>query len=173
MTEIIFERHSGEQMPAMLEDITDLYMEIHSENPDEHDELFSRPSFTARTNSQARKAGFEVITATSGDILVGFSFGYPFPPGQWWADCTPPTYEVLDSSKFAVIELDVRRTYRRKGTGKKLLEELLSGRSEKFATLAATSGSMAYAMYIRWGWRKVGLFETPPVMDALLVPLKG
>lgn len=171
MTEITFERYSGGQMLTMLNNIASLYVEIHSENPDERDELFSPASFIARTKSQARKDGFELVAATSLDILVGFAFGYPFLPGEWWADCTPALQEVINSPKFAVVELDVRKDYRRQGIGKNLLEKLLVDRGEKFATLAATPGSLAHEMYIRWGWHKVGVFKTPPVMDAMLFQL--
>lgn len=173
MTEVTLERHSGAQMLAMLEGIADLYDEIRSEDPSESDPLFSRASFVARTGSQAREPGFELITAIAAGTTAGFSFGYPFPPGGWWADCPPPPQEVLSSSKFAVIELDVRKSHRGQGLAKRLLENLLAGRPEKYATLAATPGSQAHAMYLRWGWYKAGVFETPPVMDALLVRLPG
>lgn len=172
MTDVIIKRHSGEQTVAMLEDLAGTYIDAHAGNVDEDDELFSRPSFISRTNNQAERPGFELLTAVSGGALVGFSFGYTFPAGQWWADCTPPGQEVLDVSKFAVIELDVRRDFQGRGIGKRLLEELLSGRTEKFATLAATPGSMAHAMYIRWGWYTVGVFETPPIMHAMLIAMK-
>jgi GNAT superfamily N-acetyltransferase len=173
MTNVIFQHRSGEQAVAIVEDITSTYIDAYSGNPDEDDKLFSRSSFISRTKNQARKRGFELVAATSGGALVGFSFGYPFAPGQWWADCAPPTREVLDASKFAVIELDVQQDFQRQGIGKRLLESLLSGRTEEFATLAATPGSAAHAMYIRWGWYKVGVFETPPVMDAMLIAMKS
>lgn len=170
---VLFERHSGEQTLAMLEEITDFYEEIHSEDADdESHDLFSRPTFIARTTSQARTNGFELVTASLTGFLVGFSFGYPFPPGQWWGECTPPPKEVLNSSKFAVIELNVRKAYQGQGIGKKLLDKLLAARPEKFATLATITGSTANAMYLRWGWHKVGFFVTPPPMDALVIPLR-
>jgi ribosomal protein S18 acetylase RimI-like enzyme len=173
MTDVLFERHSGEQALAMLEEITDFYEEIHSEDADdESHELFSRPTFITRTTNQALTRGFELVTARLNDALVGFSFGYPLSPGRWWGECTPPPEEVLASSKFAVIELNVRKADRRQGIGKKLIDELLAGRPEKFATLATITGSTANAMYLRWGWYKVGFFLTPPPMDALVIPLR-
>jgi GNAT superfamily N-acetyltransferase len=153
----------------MLEEIADLYVEIRSEYA-EQQEIFSRPSFIARTDGQARKEGFELVTVTSRGGLVGFSFGLPILPGSWWADCTPPSPEIIDASKFAVIELDVRKEYREQGIGKKLLGELLGARGEEFATLASIPESPAHAMYIRWGWRKIGVFDDS--MDALLIPLR-
>jgi ribosomal protein S18 acetylase RimI-like enzyme len=170
MSDLVYSRHSGEQTLAMLEDIADLYDEIHSQMPEEQGGIFSRPSFIARTKSQTRIAGFELVTAMSGDILVGFGFGHPFLPGRWWGDCTPIPRDVLNSSKFAVIELDVRQSYRRQGIAKELLDMLLIDRGEDFATLASTPATVANAMYKRWGWYEVGKFTDS--MEALLVPLK-
>lgn len=171
--DVLFEHHSGGQTLAMLEKIADFYEEVHSEDvDDESHDLFSRPTFINRTTGQARTDGFELVTAALNGFLVGFSFGYPFAPGRWWGECTPPPEEVLNSSKFAVIELNVRKAYRGQGIGKKLLDELLAARPEKFATLAAVTESTANAMYLRWGWYKVGFFVTPPPMDALVIPLR-
>jgi GNAT superfamily N-acetyltransferase len=173
MNGLDYSRHDGEAAITMMDDIADLYIDAHSGNPGEEDELFSRPSFISRTGSQARKPGFELVTATSDGALTGFSFGYPIPAGQWWSECTPPPRDVLDSAKFAVIELDVRQGLRGQGVGKRLLGTLLDGRAEKFATLAATPGSPAHAMYLRWGWSTAGEFCTPPVMDAMIIALRG
>jgi GNAT superfamily N-acetyltransferase len=170
MSGLIYTRHSGEQMLAMLEDVTDLYEEIHSQIPDEQDGIFSRSSFTARTTSQARTPGFQLVTAKSGDLLVGFSFGYPLKTGGWWGDCSPVPEDILNSSKFAVIELDVRLAFRRQGIAKTLLDMLLSDRSEDLATLASTPGTIANSMYKRWGWYQAGTFTDS--MEALLLPLK-
>lgn len=171
MTEVFLERLSGAQMLARLGAFADLYDEIHSEDPSETDPMFSRPSFVDRTKTQAQAPGFELVTARAGEVLAGFSFGYPFPAGKWWADCPPPPRGILKARKFAVIELDVRQTYRGRGLSKILLTELLAGRAEEYATLAATPGSQAHAMYLRWGWHTAGQFETPPVMEAMVLPL--
>lgn len=169
MTDI--ERHPGEKIPAMLDELADLYMQAHAGNEDESDEMFSRPSFLSRTASQAQKAGFEIVTTAADGVLAGFCFGYTMPHGTWWSDCPLPLPEVLAASKLAVIELDVRPALRRQGLGRKLLDELLAGRSEGYATLAATPGSIAHAMYLRWGWQIAGRFDDPPIMDVLVIPL--
>lgn len=166
-----FERHDGEQMTAMLESIAELYVQIHSGSPEYDYPMYSRRGFLARTRSQARRPGFEIVTASTDGALVGFSFGYPFPDAEWWANCTPVPDEIRKSSKFAVIELDVLHAHRGKGLGKRLLKELLDGRGEEYATLAAIPGSLAHSMYMRWGWYEVGEFPDPPVMDAMLLHL--
>lgn len=156
----------------MLDAIADLYAEIHTETLLDANPLFSRPSFMARIKNEVRQPGFDLIAMTLNDELAGFSFGYPFVDGRWWAHSTPPPHEVLRASKFAVIELDVRKSHRGQGMGKRLLDELLAVRPEQFATLAAIPDSQAHAMYLRWGWRKVGIIGGEgPVMDAMLLPL--
>jgi ribosomal protein S18 acetylase RimI-like enzyme len=138
--------------------------------PEEQGGIFSRDRFIGRTSGQTKAPGFELIRVTSDGFLVGFSFGLPFPAGQWWSDCTPAPQDILDVSKFAVIELNVRTSHRRQGIARKLLDMLLNDRGEQFATLASTPGGIANAMYKRWGWYKVGVFTDQ--MEALVVPLQ-
>ena len=171
MTDISYERYPGERVAEILDAVIELYLEIRSERAGEHYEMFSLANFIERTNSQAQKDGFELIAATSEHALVGFSFGYSMAVGQWWADCPPPPQDILANSKLAVIELNVRKSCRGQGVGKKLMDILVSGRPEKYATLAARPDSPAHAMYIRWGWYAVGVFKTPPVMDAMVLPI--
>jgi GNAT superfamily N-acetyltransferase len=158
----------------MVDDIADLYAEIHTETPLDADPLFSRPNFMARINREVRHPGFELVAVTLNGALVGFSFGYPFARGRWWAHSADPPREVFRASKFAVIELDVQRIYRGHGLGRRLLTELLASRTEQFATLAAIPDSPAQAMYLLWGWQKVGIIGGEgPVMDAMLLPLQA
>jgi GNAT superfamily N-acetyltransferase len=96
------------------------------------------------------------------------SFGLPFEAGKWWSDTEPPPTAILDATKFA-IELDVDEAFRLRGYGRALMNQLLVGRSELCATLAATVGGNPHAMYLRWGWRVAGRFtDGEPVMDALV-----
>lgn len=172
MSEPILTRHTGEQTVAMLDELTELYLEVRRDDPFHDDPLFSRSSFISRTKSQAGRAGFELITATVGNALAGFSFGYPIAAGSWWVDATPPPEHILKAPKFAVIELDVGRSYQRQGLGHALLDALLDERPEAYATLAAIPKSPPHAMYERWGWFMVGTIGGEgPVMDALVLPL--
>jgi GNAT superfamily N-acetyltransferase len=173
MSEVTFERHSGEQALIILDDIIDLYDDVNSEMGYESVEIFSRKSFIARTRRQIEKDGFELITVRLHNVLAGFSFGHSFQPGVWWTDATLPTKEVLNASKFAVIELNVQSSYRGRGFGKRLLQTLLEHRDEKFATLTAIPDDPAYSMYIRWGWHKLGEFTGGgQAMDVLILPLQ-
>jgi ribosomal protein S18 acetylase RimI-like enzyme len=172
VNEATYERHAGEQTLTMLEELVTVYRDARIEDPDRDDPLFSGSQFTARTEAQSRRAGFELVTARVSGTLVGFSFGYPFQSRSWWTDASAPPEPVLQATKFAVIELDVGRAYQGRGLGRTLLDTLLSQRSEDYATLATIPGSSAQAMYERWGWYSVGsIGGDGPVMDAMLKAL--
>ncbi|GAA4237273.1 hypothetical protein GCM10022254_48940 [Actinomadura meridiana] len=172
MSDSTFVRRTGDQALAMLGDLTDLYLDVRSQGTYRDDPLFSRAQFMARTEDQARRPGFELVTVHADHALAGFSFGLPFSSGRWWAGAEYPPDNILEAAKFAVIELDVGRAHQGRGLGKALLGELLSGRSEKNATLAAIPESAAHAMYERWGWRKVGIIGGEgPMMDAMVLAL--
>jgi ribosomal protein S18 acetylase RimI-like enzyme len=166
-----FKRRSGPEIREILESLTTLYVEVHREARYKSDSMFSRTSFVSRIEVQATKPGFELVTAEIDDQIVGFSFGYTISPGAWWQDATRPPEELLEASKFAVIELEVQAEYRGHGLGKRLLRILLENRTESVATLAAMPSSPAYAMYRRWGWTKVGDFTDGPPMDTLALQL--
>ena len=121
----------------MLEELADAYEAARRDDPEHGDPLFSRHSFLARTEGQARRDGFELVTMRAGDRLAGFGFGFPFGVGRWWADADQPPEQILAASEFAVIELDVLPAYRGRGWAKALLRMLLGERREAYATLAA------------------------------------
>lgn len=173
MTDPTFARHTGEQTLAILPELADVYEDARRQDPHSDDPLFSRSQFIIRTEDQTGRAGFELVTVhADDDTLAGFSFGFPFGVGNWWADADKPPEPFLAATKFAVIELDVRPAYQRRGMAKALLNTLLSKRAETYATLAAIPGSQAQAMYERWGWYKAGTIGGEgPVMDAMAVSL--
>jgi GNAT superfamily N-acetyltransferase len=167
-------RHLG---PAEAADAVDYLVEVYRDarqDPEFDGPLWTREAFLDRTRSQVQNPGFELVTAEVGDEIVGIAFGLPFAAGRWWAGTgTAPPPEVLEVTRFAVIELDVRKAWARRGIGRVLLDELLSRRPETMAMLTTRPGTWTRAMYDRWGWRKVAETKSPsgPVMDTLVLPL--
>lgn len=173
MTGPSYRRRNGAQTLAMLDELTEVYEEIHSGSAEYDYPLYGRDQFVSRTENQVAQGGFELVTVHADGRIAGFSFGCRFASGRWWAGATQPTTDLLTATKFAVIELDVRREYRGQGWGRALLDRLLADRQEGFATLAAVRDGTAQAMYERWGWYKVGTFNGEPVMDVMVLPLKS
>ncbi|MER6171387.1 GNAT family N-acetyltransferase [Streptosporangium sp. NPDC001681] len=157
------------------EEHVDLYLQIHAEPPYLSGPLYSRERFTERTGRQLERDGFSLVSARSGAELVGFAFGLGFEAGRWWGgEAAPAPAEAADLPKFAVIELNVRKDYRGRGIGKRLLEELLASQGARYATLLANPEAPAHAMYRRWGWQVVGTVRPAPdamASDALILDL--
>jgi GNAT superfamily N-acetyltransferase len=165
----------GTTVTAKLDDLAKIYTEVYAEPPYSSGPLWSAESFVARTRRQTTRNGFTFIGAHAGQELVGFAFGLTFDEGTWWSgDPTPPPEEILEASKFAVIELVVIRQRRGQGVGRQLLNRLLAERPERYAILTAMPDAPAREMYGRWGWHQTGTaHHTPdsPVLDALVFRL--
>jgi len=121
VTEAVYERLDGDATLMMLDELTDLYVALH--NQPEHDfPMYSREAFIERTTAQCERDGFEMVALRLDDRLIGFSFGLRFEAGKWWSDIEPPPAAVLESTNFAVIELDVHEDFRHRGLGKALMD---------------------------------------------------
>ncbi|MFD0850877.1 GNAT family N-acetyltransferase [Actinomadura adrarensis] len=164
--------YDGEQALALLDELAVLYERVYAEPPYNSAPKFSRARFLVRTREQVRSPGFSLVTARQDGLLVGFAFGFAIRPGGWWAVAGAPPLEVLEATKFAVVELVVDAVQRGQGLGGALLDALLAERAERFATLAAVIGADAYEWYLRRGWVKVAEFRgEPPYSDALVLEL--
>ena len=82
------------------------------------------------------------VAAFDGETPVGFAFGYVLPRRHG-----RPTI-------FFVYEIDVDERYRRRGIGRRLLEELLSGQEEAFV-LTDAANEAAMALYASLGGKRV------------------
>lgn len=170
-------RLNGERAVAMLDEIAEVYVPAYAEPPYEPHPMFSREEFTARTTRQAAREDFTLITArTSDGDLAGFSFGLPFGAGRWWRDVsgsTPPP-EIVNATKFSVIELVVATPHRGRGLARRLLDTLLDGRPEQYAMLLAQPDTPAHKIYDHWGWTQVAKVQSHPggdIDDALILKL--
>ncbi|WP_131738931.1 GNAT family N-acetyltransferase [Actinomadura roseirufa] len=175
MTAPQLSRHTGLEASSLLDGIADVYDEVYSEPPYNSGPLFARSAFLERTRSQLGADGFALVTAEVDGKFAGFSFGFSL-GSRWWGGDTSssPPHEIQKATKFAVIELVVRRPFRGSGLGSGLLAELLVERSEEYATLLSVPEAPAHAMYERWNWRTVGTVQPradAPVMDAMVKEL--
>lgn len=164
---------AGATAAPLFPDLVDLYALVYAEPPYcEGPEQVA--GFSDGLTEEATRAGFTLVTAHDGDILIGAAYGWTMPAGKWWtrADSDPPA-ELRTASKLAVMEWIVHPHRRGEGIGAELMRRLLADRPERYATLASNPQAAARRMYERAGWEQVGRSAMPDgtPMDLLLLAL--
>lgn len=149
---------------VILDAYTEVYAEPpYSEGPTEVEQ------FAATFPGRMAAPGFRVALASDEGRVVGFTFGHLLREGtQWWANELEPL--DVDTTEwpgrtFAVIELAVRRPYRRRGVAERLLAELLAGVDAERVTLLVRpdpEAAPARALYAKLGYRNVGRIQPYP-----------
>ncbi|MDS1269478.1 GNAT family N-acetyltransferase [Lipingzhangella sp. LS1_29] len=113
--------------------------------------------------------GFHAVAAagpTSPDAaprIVGFAYGFPGRPGQWWFDTVTAALRDRDAAArsslrepFEIAEFHVHPDWQGQGVGRRLLERLTAVRSERTAVLSTHSGdSRARKLYRAYGFTDI------------------
>jgi ribosomal protein S18 acetylase RimI-like enzyme len=105
---------------------------------------------------------FVFLVAREGAEVVAFGYGYTGQAGQWWTDCVARSLtaeqraEWLDVPHFEIVELHVRPSHQRRGTGSALLAQLLTRQPHDRALLSTQTGSRkARGFYGKNGWSEL------------------
>ncbi|MFJ7592160.1 GNAT family N-acetyltransferase [Streptomyces sp. NPDC097617] len=139
-----------------------VYAEAFAEPPYNESEDDVSAAFR-RFRSQTCKATFRgALARGSGGEPVGITYGYPIGPRtSWWGQLTEPVTEEMSREDgrrtFGLMELAVRRPWRRRGIARRLHDTLLDGiDAERVLLNVHPEGTAAVAAYRAWGYRKVG-----------------
>lgn len=168
---------TGDAAGDQLDELSRLYAEVYAEPPygwgPEHLALF-RERFAA----QRQQPGFTLVTARHDGALVGVGFGVTLQPSTpWWQNLLAPLPDDVTREHpgrtFAVVELLVHPSWRRRHVATAIHDRLLRHRPEQRATLTVLpDAAPARAAYRTWGWRKVAQKRNPlpgaPVFDVML-----
>ncbi len=171
----------GAAARSILEELSKLFVIVYAEPPysstDEDLNIF-RQQF----GPQSETEGFCLVTARSGDSLLGFSFGVPLAATTaWWSRVLTPLPADVTAEwpgrTLAVIEMGVRPEWRRRGVARMLHDLLLRDRTEERGTLTVHPEAIAaQAAYRRWGWTRIAQTRNPlpgdPIFDVLIKPLR-
>ncbi|WP_322778275.1 GNAT family N-acetyltransferase [Frankia sp. Cas4] len=171
--------HAGGQDPGRLRELIEpVYAEVYAEAPycEGPDDV---AEFAAGWPRRVGAPGFRAVIATVDDRPVGMTFGHPLAAETgWWeglVERAPDEVTAEDGHRsFAVIELAVLASHRRRGLGRALHDGLLAGRDEQRVVLLVRpepDAAPARAAYASWGYRTIGQlrpWEDAPVYLALV-----
>ncbi|MET8848877.1 GNAT family N-acetyltransferase [Amycolatopsis sp. NPDC004625] len=148
------------------------YLSVYREPPYGENEA-DAARFRETVVQHSSLPGFALATVRDGEALGGFAYGVGREAG-WWhpAAATPVPPGLAGRPLFYVYELAVLPALRGRGHGGGLLRDLLAGRPEPFAVLAAAPAAPAYAMYLRWGWEPIGALTAGPALLAQPLPVR-
>ncbi|MDG4857063.1 GNAT family N-acetyltransferase [Streptomyces sp. T-3] len=175
-------RWDGKDAAAQLDALLPAYEEIYSEPPYREGPREVAEFIESFAHQVASRPGFRLVLAHDGDQVVGFTYGYFLPASStWWRGLLAPQPEEFTNEDghrtFAIIELAVRKSYRRRGIAHRMHTALLAGvTAERVALNVRPEPEAAPAQhaYAHWGYQLVGdtrPWDEAPLYQSLLLPL--
>ncbi|MEU1815119.1 GNAT family N-acetyltransferase [Streptomyces roseifaciens] len=176
-----YELYEGREAAAQLDAFLPAYEEVYIDPP-----YSEGPSdvaqFIEHYLAQAKRPGMRLVLAREGDEVIGFTYGFLLSSDTgWWSSVQKPLssdFTREDGTRtWAIIELAVRKPWRRRGIATDLHARLLEGLSTQRVTLTVRpepEAAPAQSAYAKWGYRKVGRshpWEDAPFYEALVLDL--
>ncbi|MEV6631905.1 GNAT family N-acetyltransferase [Actinoplanes sp. NPDC051470] len=167
------------QLDSERKTLLDVYEDVYADRL--NDPFFSTDRYWQRLEGYASRDGFAFVVGTIDTEPIGYALGYTLPAGSgWWNELKSDAKEkdlIEDGRRtFALTEIMVSESRRRRGYARQLHDQLLADRDEERATLLVLpENAAAQAAYASWGWRKLGEikpFDDSPTYDAMLLTLK-
>ncbi|MFG3268494.1 GNAT family N-acetyltransferase [Streptomyces bobili] len=184
MAEVTYERYEGPEAAGQLDAFLPAYEEVYADPP-----YCEGPSDVAEFIEHYRRQldtrpGFRLVLARDAGEVVGFTYGYRLPADTgWWGNLLEPMpaefARETGERTFAVIELAVRKPWRRRGIAAGLHALLLGGLAVERVTLTMRpepEAAPAQSAYAAWDYRKVGEshpWPEAPVYDAMVLDLRA
>jgi GNAT superfamily N-acetyltransferase len=178
-----YDRYVGEDAAAHLDKFLPAYEEIYAEPP-----YCEGPrdvaEFIEHYAVQVKRPGMRLVLAREGEEVVGFTYGYHLAPDtRWWANLQdvdlPAEFTREDGRRtFVIIELAVRKAWRRQGVAAALHAQLLDGVAAERVTLTVRpepEAAPARSAYLAWGYQRVGTshpWDDAPLYDCMFRPLQ-
>ncbi|MEU2393630.1 GNAT family N-acetyltransferase [Streptomyces sp. NPDC007369] len=179
MSEVTYERFDGQEAAGALDVFLPAYEEVYAEPP-----YSEGPSDVAQFIDHylrhVQRAGMRLVVARDGADVIGFTYGYLLPADTgWWSNVDrelPADFTREDGARtWVILELAVRKPWRRRGIAAALHAALLDGLGVERVTLTvrpepeAAPARMAYAA---WGYQAVGTshpWEGAPFYKAMVL----
>lgn len=182
MPEVTYERHEGGDAAAQLDAFLAAYEEVYAEPP-----YCEGPrdvaEFINHFHAHTSRRGMRLVLARDGEEVVGFGYGYLLAADSpWWSNVRAPLGKDFvrenGSRTMVIIELAVRKPWRRRGIAAGLHTHLLDGLGVERVTLTMRpepEAAPAQAAYAAWGYTTVGVshpWEDAPLYSAMLLELE-
>lgn len=178
--EVDFRVVTRDEAALHTDELTAVCREVYTEPPydwdAEHEKLF-----VERFTRQRQNAGFSLVEARCHNKIIAFGFGVPLSPTTpWWSRLITPLPDDVtrehEGRTFALVELLVRQSWRRRHIAETIHNKLMHDRPEERATLTVLpAAAAAQAAYAKWGWHKVAQKRNPlpgsPIVDVLVKKL--
>lgn len=179
MPDITYKRFDGQDAAAQLDNFLAAYEEIYADPP-YNEGPSDVAEFIDHYGVHVQRPGMRLVLAAEGPDVVGFSYGYYLAPDtRWWhnlQDVTLPAGFASESGRrtFVILELAVRKAWRRRGVALALHTQLLSGLDAERVTLTVRPEPEAEAArraYEAWGYRRIGVshpWDGAPLYDCMV-----
>lgn len=169
MTDLVLTTHDATDAPSLFETVRDIYAEVYAEAP-YHEGPDEIAGFTDAWGRYLTLPGFRLVIASQANHPVGMAFGHVLPVDtDWWDGTLTHLPEELTRERagrtFAIIELAVRRPYRRQRIATQMHDQLVAGTWTERVTLLVRpepETAPARAAYTNWGYHKTGDIRPGP-----------
>ncbi|MFF2194537.1 GNAT family N-acetyltransferase [Streptomyces sp. NPDC058157] len=128
---------------------------------------YAVPAFAERLERHGREPGFEAVLAfDGGGQPVGYAYGNTVEAGdRWWKRIGEVDEEYTTAPALALKEIGVTVPHRGTGLARRIHDELLAGRNERYVSLmvnpAAGEGKVQ-RVYESWGYLAIGAVQPSP-----------
>jgi len=176
---VTYERFEGQEAAGQLDAFLPAYEEVYAEPP-----YSEGPSDVAQFIDHylrhVRQPGMRLIIARDSQDVVGFAYGYFLPRNTtWWKHVQrplPDDFTREDGSRtWVILELAVRKPWRRLGIAARLHALLLAGLPVQRVTLTVRpepEAAAAQAAYEAWGYKHVDVshpWEDAPFYNTMIL----
>ncbi|MFF3113531.1 GNAT family N-acetyltransferase [Kitasatospora sp. NPDC057904] len=181
IAELRLERHTPDATIEVLDDLVDVYAQVYNVPPYVDDPFFTPEMFRDRLRLATEMPGFECLSAQTGDgSMIGLVHGVTLPADRaWWVSlgALRPA-ELAEATAAGAVgwlrELMVLPGHGRRGVGRRLHDEWIAGRGQRWTTLTCIpDNEPAHGAYLRWGYKIMGQIkhaDDSPVYDAMALP---
>ncbi|MER0240863.1 GNAT family N-acetyltransferase [Streptomyces sp. HSW2009] len=179
---LTYDRYEGGEAVAVLDAFIATYEEVYAEPP-YREELSDVAIFIEHYQVHCQRPGMRLVLARDDEEVVGFAYGYLLTPDtRWWknlleVELPAPFARETGNRTWVIIELAVRKAWRRRGIAAGLHTRLLEGLCAERVTLTVRpepEAAPARSAYAAWGYRRVGTsqpWEGAPYYETMLLEL--